>query len=276
MARLGHVLSFANFKGGVSKTSSTALTSYQLAKRGYKVLDIDFDAQANLTSLLLRTKANSGTTVNIDNTFMNAINSAIPLNNIAMNITKNLYLIPNAVDFYIYPKFLERKFPGLNQHAELQRVSYMRELIKPLREKYDFIFLDVSPTMSLQNDTAYYSCDKVIIVLQTQSRSYDGANNLIDYLQKVLIDRYNAPIDILGVLPVLTKRNASVDRQILSDARSRYGKYVYHTVVHFMERVKRMDITGITDNPKDKWDRLVHQTYNQVADETIKRLQEEQ
>lgn len=272
MPKNGKVLSFANFKGGVSKTSSTALVSYRLAKKGYKVLDIDFDAQANLTSLLLRTKASKGTTVDIDNTFMNAINSNIPLDKIAMGITKNLYLIPNAVDFYIYPKFLEEKFPGMNADAELKRVSFMRELIKPLRDKFDFIFLDVSPTMSLQNDTAYYACDEVVIVLQTQSRSYDGANNLISYLQKVLVDRYKAPIDILGVLPVLTKRYASVDKQILSDARAKYGNYVYRTVVHFMERVKRMDITGITDRPNDKWDQMVQNTYEKVANETIERL----
>ena len=50
------VMSFANFKGGVGKTSTTALVGYNLAKLGHKVLIIDFDAQANMTSLLLKTK----------------------------------------------------------------------------------------------------------------------------------------------------------------------------------------------------------------------------
>ena len=73
------VMSFANFKGGIGKTSTSALVGYNLSKLGKKVLIIDFDAQANLTSLLLKTKASDSDIITIDTSLMSAINEKVLL-----------------------------------------------------------------------------------------------------------------------------------------------------------------------------------------------------
>ncbi|MFD1441668.1 ParA family protein [Lacticaseibacillus hegangensis] len=262
------VLSFANFKGGVGKTSTTALVSWSLAKKGNKVLDIDFDAQANLTSLLLKTKSNQSDIITIDSSLMAAINDNKPLDDIKIEITPNLDLIPDAVDFSQYPRFLDREFK-----EEIDKVSYFRKLIEPLREKYDYIFIDVPPTLSLSNDTAFYAADQIIVVLQTQERSLSGAENFISYIQNTLIDQFNSPVDILGILPVLSKRNAAVDREILKAASTEFGEEnIFQNRVMIMERIKRMDMTGITDDLHDGWDKKVHAVFDDVADEIVKRL----
>lgn len=261
------VISFSNFKGGVGKTSTTALVSYELSKKGYKVLDIDFDAQANLTSLLLKTKANDENIITIDKSLMTAINENIPLKDITININNNLDMIPNAVDFSMYPRYLDRTFS--NEDA---KVSYLKGLIEPLKDEYDMIFIDVPPTMSLQNDTAYYACDQIIVVLQTQERSLAGAEVFIQYLQNVLIDEFKSPVDVLGILPVLSKRNAAVDKEILDSAKEEYGDGVFESKIMQMERIKRMDMTGITDNSKDVWDNKVHDVFTKTADEMLRRL----
>ena len=105
------VISFCNQKGGVGKTSTTGLVAYNLAKLGYKTLVIDLDPQANMTSLMLKTKSQNDDEIEvIDNTLMNAIKKKENLQNTVIEVTDNLYLIPNAVDFSLYGRYLENNF----------------------------------------------------------------------------------------------------------------------------------------------------------------------
>ncbi|WP_275452553.1 ParA family protein, partial [Escherichia coli] len=75
---------------------------------------------------------------------------------------------------------------------------------RTIKHDYDFILVDVPPTLSTYTDSALLASDYTIIVLQTQERSLVGAEAYVGYLQE-LIDNYNADFDILGVLPVLLK-----------------------------------------------------------------------
>lgn len=262
------VMSFANFKGGVGKSSTTALVGYNLAKMGYNILLIDFDAQANLTSLLLKTKAAESDIITIDKSLMGAINDHIPLEEITIKITDNLKLIPNAVDFSVYARYLERNFEN-----EIDKVSFFKKLIEPLKGSYDFIFIDVPPTLSLLNDTAFYACDQIVVVLQTQERSLSGAEVFISYLQDTLINDFHSQVDILGILPVLSKKGARVDDEILKAAIEEFGEEnIFDNKISIMERIKRMDMEGITDNTKDTHDKRVHQVFTDVSAEIITRL----
>lgn len=263
---MGKVLSFANFKGGVGKTSTTALVGWNLAQKGKKILMIDFDAQANLTSLLLKTKESEEEIIAIETSLMNAITNNISLKDITLKITNNIDLVPNAVDFSMYPRFLEKTFK-----EERDRVAFFKSKVDEIKNDYDYIFIDVPPTLSLLNDTAFFSCDEIIIVLQTQERSLAGAEIFIKYLQETLIDIFNANIDVSGILPVLSKKGAKVDLVVLEDAKKEFGENnVFKNTISLMERVKRMDMTGITN--EDMHDRKVHEAFNAVADELVNRL----
>lgn len=265
---MGKVLSFANFKGGVGKTSTTALVGWNLAQLGKKILMIDFDAQANLTSLMLKTKENNEEIIAIETSLMNAITNNINLKNITLKINDNVDLIPNAVDFSMYPRFLEKSF-----REEKDRVAFFKSKIDEIKKDYDFIFIDVPPTLSLLNDTAFFSCDEIVIVLQTQERSLAGAEIFIDYLQETLINIFNADIDVIGILPVLSKKGAKVDLVVLEDAKKEFGESnVFENTISLMERVKRMDMTGITN--RDMHDKKVHEAFKNVAKELVMRLGE--
>lgn len=264
------VMSFCNQKGGVGKTSTTALVSYNLSKMGYKCLAIDFDPQANLTSLFMKTKSKQKDgIVPIKTSLMMAIKNDINLNKITIDITKNLSLIPNAADFFLYNRFLESSFTN-----EQDRVEFLSKKINAeLRGKYDFIFIDVSPTFSLTNDTAFYACDQLVIVLQTQERALEGSRVLLSYLQENLINEFGSNVDILGILPVLSKKNAQVDEAILKAATKEFGpENIFNSRVMIMERVKRMDLTGITDGRTDVWDKKTHKVFADVGQEIIDRL----
>lgn len=263
-------ISFLNFKGGVGKTSTTALTSYNLAKMGKKVLVIDFDPQSNLTALFLKTKAihDEIEVTTIKKTLMMAIKENTPLEEIILPVMPNLDMIPNAVDFSLYHRYLERAFK-----TENEKVAFLKNKLASLKDQYDFIFIDVPPTLSLPNDTAFFACDQIVVVLQTQERALDGAENLIQYLQDTMLDEFDAQLDVLGILPVLSKKGATVDEEILRAAAEEFGaENIFDKRIMLMERIKRMDITGITD--ADMWDKKVHTLFSAVSQEIIDRIEE--
>lgn len=268
------IITFGNFKGGTGKTTNSAMIAYTLSNLGYKTLLIDLDPQANATALYLRTKQKlTDNIVTFDKTLMSAIADG-DLPGIIIDIKENLYLLPSFADFTSYPLFLEKKFPN----DQLSRVTYFDSLLSEIKDNYDFILIDVPPTLSSYTDSALFASDYTIIVLQTQERSLVGAEAYIVYLQE-LIDNYHADFDILGVLPVLLKNNSRVDESTLEVAKNKFGKdNMFKTLVKNMERLKRYDIIGITD-PKlikksDIHDKRVMELYQKVTKEMLNRLED--
>jgi len=261
------VVTFGNFKGGTGKTTNSTMIAYTLSNMGYKVLLCDQDPQANATTLYLRTKSiRTNEIVSYDKTLMTAIKEG-DLTKIITEIKENLYLLPSFSDFALYPRFLELKFPD----DMTSRVKYFSTLLQPLKSDYDFIFIDVPPTISLITDSALYASDYVVVVLQTQERSLQGAEGFTNYLQS-LIDEYGAKIEILGILAVLLKNGAAVDLAILESAKEVFGEgNLFENVIKNMERLKRFDITGITYD--DIHDIRVHDTYIRVTKEFLKLLE---
>lgn len=271
---MAKVITFGNFKGGTGKTTNSAMMAYILSKLGYKTLLADLDPQANATSLYLHTKQRiTNNIVTFDKTLMSAIADEY-LSDIIIEIKENLFLLPSFADFTSYPLFLEKKFPN----SQFNRVTFLNELMTNIKDDYDFILVDVPPTLSTYTDSALLASDYTIIVLQTQERSLVGAEAYVGYLQE-LIDNYDADFDILGVLPVLLKNNSKVDEATLNTAKDKFGEEnLFKNVVKNMERLKRYDIIGIVDPDLDTkydiHDKRVMGLYKRVTQEMLKRLEE--
>lgn len=284
---------YGNMKGGVGKTTNSVMTAYQLAKLGYKTLVCDLDPQANATQLLRRTYGlQHGSDLQIDKTMMVALMDE-NIKPAIVNIMDNLYLLPSSEDFKNYPDFLEMKFmldkekiqtgDSTTLQSEMskvkeQRIAYFAQQLAKVRDEYDFIIIDVPPTLSIFTDSAIYATDFVIIVLQTQQRSLDGAETFFEYLQQMYNDYANVDFDILGVLAVLLKNNAGLDSQILKDAETDFGKdMLFDQIIRHMERLKRYDRTGIAEKDLTKYDMhdtRLHYIYNTLTKEIVSRLKD--
>ena len=284
---------YGNMKGGVGKTTNSVMTAYQLAKLGYKTLVCDLDPQANATQLLRRTYGlQHGTDLQIDKTMMVALTEE-NIKSAIVNIMDNLYLLPSSEDFKNYPDFLEMKFMLDKEKIEAgnsntlqsemskikeQRIAYFAQQLAKVRDEYDFIIIDVPPTLSIFTDSAIYATDFVIIVLQTQQRSLDGAETFFEYLQQMYNDYANIDFDILGVLAVLLKYNVGLDSQILKDAEADFGKdMLFKQIIRHMERLKRYDRTGIAEKGLTKYDMhdtRLHYIYNTLTQEIVSRLKD--
>ena len=271
---MAKVITYGYFKGGTGKTTNSAMMAYMLSKLGYKTLLADLDPQANATSLYLHTKQRiTNNIVTFDKTLMSAIADE-DLSDIIIEIKDNLYLLPSFADFTSFPLFLEKKFPN----SQLKRVTFLKGLIEKIKDDYDFILIDVPPTLSTYTDSALLASDYTIIVLQTQERSLVGAEAYVGYLQE-LVDNYDANFDILGVLPVLLKNNSKVDEATLDTAKEKFGEEnLFKNLVKNMERLKRYDIVGIVDsdldNKYDIHDKRVMALYKKVTEEMLSRLKE--
>lgn len=273
------VMTYANFKGGVGKTTNSVMTAYELAKKGYKTLVCDLDPQANATQLLRRTYGlqNNQKGLKIGSTMMVALSNE-NINEAIVKIMDNLYLLPSYSDFTEYPDFLELKYPAIKDNYKEKRIAYFKQQLDKVKDDYDFVIVDVPPTLSIYTDSAVYASNEVIIVLQTQQRSLDGAEAFFEYLQRTY-DKYpSIDFDILGVLAVLLKNNVGLDSQILNDAGKIFGyDLMFHMIIHHMERLKRYDRTGIADkdlSPSDFHDTKVHYTYLTLTDEILERLRQ--
>lgn len=267
------------------------MTAYQLAKLGYKTLVCDLDPQANATQLLRRTYGlQNGVDLQIDKTMMVALTEE-NIKSAIVNIMDNLYLLPSSEDFKNYPDFLEMKYMLDKEKIEAgnsntlqsemskvkeQRIAYFAQQLAKVRDEYDFVIIDVPPTLSIFTDSAIYATDFVIIVLQTQQRSLDGAETFFEYLQQMYNDYANIDFDILGVLAVLLKNNVGLDNQILKDAEADFGKdMLFNQIIRHMERLKRYDRTGIAEKGLTKYDMhdtRLHYIYNALTKEIVTRL----
>ena len=175
------VLTFSNFKGGTGKTTNSTMTGIELARRGKKTLLIDLDPQGNATNLYLKTKENVDKEVAVfSKTLMAAIKDK-DLESAIIKVLQNLDILPSSADFALYPRYMENI-----KERYSDRVMYLSSLSQELMSKYDFIIIDVPPTISLITDSALYMTDYAIVVLQTQERSLQGAQAFIKYMHCLL------------------------------------------------------------------------------------------
>ena len=266
-------LGFFNFKGGVGKTTTTAMIAYTMVTRFKKrVLLIDLDPQANLTEIMFKTIPGN-TIPTVEKSLMNCMNDNTKIDKAITSILPGLDLIPGQIDFSLYARFLERRFDN-----DSDRIKYLKSAIEEIKKegKYDYIMLDTPPTLNLANDTAFYACDYIFIVLQTQLLALQGASQLIGYLSDNIVKRYNANVDVLKVLPVLTRKVSKMDQQVIDEAKEVFGEeYVCEYPITAQERIKRFSITGITDDPKSKHDQRAHESFLGVTEDVVRALEEE-
>ncbi|MBC1403088.1 ParA family protein [Listeria booriae] len=259
----GKVYVVGNFKGGVGKTKVVTMLAYQSAvTKNKKTLVVDLDPQGNATSVLART----GNITSIDKSITEGFKHENLVDQVT-NIIDNLDLIPANTAFRNLSKILIEKYPD----DENAQVFYLRELLEPLKEHYDAIYIDVPPTISDYSDTAMLAADYCIIVLQTQELSLDGASTYIAYMQ-YLADTYDSNLNVLGLIPMMLRKGGRVDEEILQQAKEKYGNNVLNTVINYQERLKVYDVEGISmkynvNGKLDMWDKKAHQVFENVLAE---------
>lgn len=180
--RQAKIISVANHKGGVGKTTTTASVGSILATKGYKVLLIDLDAQANLTSSLVKG--------NVTSSIYNAMTqeSAMPI-----------YRVHEKVVLDLVPASLELALADLQLASRIARERILSSMLEEYKDKYDYIIIDCPPSLGLMTINAITASDYVIIPLVAEVLPFNGLTMISDFVAN-LKKQINPHVDILGIL----------------------------------------------------------------------------
>lgn len=240
---------------------------------------IDADPQANLTKSMGITKQqhDPDNIFTLDKSMMAAVRDG-SFEDAVLEIIPNLYELPSQIDFKGFPTFLSKKYGvaekgDLEYHqVELKKVSVLRALIDPIKEDYDFVFIDTPPTAGDYVRNATFASDYVIIAFQTQSDSLDGAIQFISDDLTELVDTFGANTDVLGILPNQVSKGGAIDQVVIKDAIVRFGQQnLFDHIIPFARRIQAAPRMGLSRT--GYWNsRLFDDIIDPLTDDFLQRL----
>lgn len=212
---MGKVISVANQKGGVGKTTTTVTLCAILAKRGKKVLLIDADPQGNATSGL-------GVTKEVELSIYDVLVGETPIEDtIQPTNIKNLKVCPSNINL---------------AGAEVELVSMMsreqrlKEKLEEAREKFDFILIDCPPSLGLITLNSFTASDSILIPVQCEYYALEGLGQLINTVNLVK-KHLNKSLELEGALLTMYDARTNLSNQVVKEVKKYFNDKVYKTVI---------------------------------------------
>lgn len=227
---MGKILSLANQKGGVGKTTTTINLAASLAALEKKVLVVDADPQANATSGLgvdLKKIKTSIYECMIEEVH---IDEAIVHTNI-----KNLDIVSSRIDLVgAELELLDRE----------EREKVLKKVLAPIKEMYDFILIDCSPSLGLITVNALTAADSIIIPVQAEYFALEGISKLLNTI-RIIKSKLNPRLEIEGFLLTMYDARLRLANQIYDELKQHFGEMVFKTVIQRNIRLSEAPSYGL-------------------------------
>lgn len=228
---MGRIISVANQKGGVGKTTTTVNLGASLAYVGKKILLIDMDAQGNATSGLGVRKAD------VERDIYDVLINEVSMKEVVLSTSReNLSLVPATIQL----AGAEVELTTL-----MARESRLKSALKEVRDDYDYILIDCPPSLGHLTINAFTASDSILIPVQCEYYALEGLSQLLNTVSLVQ-KHFNPDLRIEGVLLTMLDARTNLGYEVVGEVKKYFHEKVYETIIPRNVRLSEAPSYGLS------------------------------